>query len=224
MTLAPTPAAASPFAAVAAGSPAAAATSKDPGGAASADRFLTLLVAQLKNQDPLNPMDNAQVTSQMAQINTVTGIEKLNATVASLSSQFAQSQAVQGASLIGRDVVVAGDRLAVDADRVGRGGFELAGAADHVDVEVLSGAGKVIDTLQLGALPSGLHRFDWPAGSAAETAGLRFRVVAKSGATNVAAATLMHDRVESVASGAGGLTLQLTRSGDVAYAAVKSIN
>ena len=45
----------------------------------TSDRFLKLLVAQMQNQDPLNPMDNAQVTSQMAQINTVTGIDKLNA-------------------------------------------------------------------------------------------------------------------------------------------------
>ena len=45
-------------------------------------KFLTLLTEQLKNQDPLNPMDNAQVTSQMAQIQTVTGIEKLHLTQA----------------------------------------------------------------------------------------------------------------------------------------------
>ena len=56
----------------------------------TSDRFLKLLVAQMQNQDPLNPMDNAQVTSQMAQINTVTGIDKLNATVQGLSSQFMQ--------------------------------------------------------------------------------------------------------------------------------------
>ncbi|MDQ6680312.1 MAG: flagellar hook assembly protein FlgD, partial [Pseudomonadota bacterium] len=61
----------------------------------TADRFLKLLVAQMKNQDPLSPMDNAQVTSQMAQINTVSGIDKLNKTVEGLSSQFAQLQAVQ---------------------------------------------------------------------------------------------------------------------------------
>src|SRR6185295_9765523 len=59
----------------------------------TSDRFLKLLVAQMKNQDPLNPMDNAQVTSQMAQINTVTGIDKLNSTVAGLSAQFMQMQA-----------------------------------------------------------------------------------------------------------------------------------
>lgn len=53
------------------------------------DRFMKLLVAQMKNQDPLNPMDNAQMTSQIAQINTVAGIEKLNSTVEGLASEFA---------------------------------------------------------------------------------------------------------------------------------------
>jgi flagellar basal-body rod modification protein FlgD len=62
--------------------------------AATADRFLKLLVAQMQNQDPLNPMDNAQVTSQMAQINTVNGIERLNTTVQGLSGQFVQMQAL----------------------------------------------------------------------------------------------------------------------------------
>jgi flagellar basal-body rod modification protein FlgD len=65
---------------------------------ASADRFLKLLVTQLQNQDPLNPMDNAQMTSQMAQINTVQGIEKVNESIQAMSSQFVQMQAMQGAS------------------------------------------------------------------------------------------------------------------------------
>src|SRR5262245_7142294 len=85
------------------------------------DRFLKLLVAQMQNQDPMNPLDNAQVTSQMAQINTVSGIDKLNTTVAGLNSQLVQLQALQGATLVGRDVTVVGDRLSV-ADGVGVGG------------------------------------------------------------------------------------------------------
>ena len=60
------------------------------------NQFLTLLVAQLKNQDPTAPMDNAQMTSQMAQISTVTGIEKLNDTVNSVTSQFSTVQMLQG--------------------------------------------------------------------------------------------------------------------------------
>src|SRR5689334_5529330 len=117
---------------------------------ATSDRFLKLLVAQMQNQDPLSPMDNAQVTSQMAQINTVTGIEKLNSTVQGLQGQFVQMQALQGATLVGRDVIVPGNKLQV-ADGVGQGGFELNSAADNVKVEVLSAAGKVIDTVNLGA-------------------------------------------------------------------------
>src|SRR5512147_97500 len=98
---------------------------------ATSERFLKLLVAQMQNQDPLSPMDNAQVTSQMAQINTVSGIEKLNTTVEGLSSQFAQLQSVQGAALVGHDVVVPGNTLQI-ADGTGEGGFELAGPADQV--------------------------------------------------------------------------------------------
>ena len=69
------------------------------------ETFLKLLVTQMQNQDPLNPMDNAQVTSQMAQINTVSGIEKLNTTMQGIAAQFSQSQALQGASLVGHDVM-----------------------------------------------------------------------------------------------------------------------
>ena len=118
----------------------------------TSDRFLKLLVAQMKNQDPLNPMDNAQVTSQMAQINTVTGIDKLNTTVAGLSAQFMQMQAMQGASLVGHDVIVPGNKLDIDADAaIGQGGFELAGPADAVKVEILAPSGAVLQTINLGA-------------------------------------------------------------------------
>ena len=63
-------------------------------------------------------MDNAQVTSQMAQINTVTGIDKLNTTVQGLSSQFMQLQAVQGASLVGHDVIVPGNQVDIEKTRL----------------------------------------------------------------------------------------------------------
>jgi len=73
--------------------------------------FLTLLVAQLKNQDPTNPMDNAQLTSQLAQINTVSGIEKLNTTLGSISGQINSNQSVQATALIGHGVMVEANRF-----------------------------------------------------------------------------------------------------------------
>ena len=79
----------------------------------SQDRFLKLLVAQLNNQDPMNPMDNAQMTSQMAQINTVTGIQQLNDTMKSMATQFSAMQMLQGASMVGRDVLIEGNSLSI---------------------------------------------------------------------------------------------------------------
>ena len=190
---------------------------------ATSERFLKLLVAQMQNQDPLSPMDNAQVTSQMAQINTVSGIEKLNTTVEGLSSQFAQLQSVQGAALVGHDVVVPGNTLQI-ADGTGEGGFELTGLADHVKVEILSPSGQVVDTLQLGAQGSGLHSFEWNAGSATNASGLKFRVTATSGATASTPTTLMRDRVVAVSTGGSSFSLELAASGTVPYSAVKAFN
>ena len=190
---------------------------------ASADRFLKLLVAQMQHQDPLNPLDNAQVTSQMAQINTVTSIEKLNRTVEGLSSQFVQMQALQGASLVGRDVVVPGDKLSI-RNGVAQGGFDLGNAVDSVKVEILAPSGQVVSTLNLGAQASGMHSFTWPAANATDDNGLRFRVVAKSGATNAPVTPLMRDRVDAINTGGDALTLELQQSGHVAYSTVKAFN
>src|SRR4030065_346047 len=75
------------------------------------DRFLALLVAQMKNQDPLNPLDNAEVTSQMAQLSTVQGIEDMNATLEALSASMGVNQMAQAANLIGSAVLVPGNRI-----------------------------------------------------------------------------------------------------------------
>jgi len=208
---------------LAAGSAATGTTPTTANDAGSADRFLKLLVAQMQNQDPMSPMDNAQVTSQMAQINTVSGIEKLNASVQSLSGQFVQMQALQGATLVGHDVVVPGDRLSI-TDAHAQGGFELANAADSVKVEVLAASGKVLDTIDLGAQSSGLHSFNWPSGTADDSSGLRFRVTAKSGATKLSTTALMRDRVDAVSTSGDSLLLELQKSGSVPYSTVKAFN
>jgi len=191
----------------------------------TSDRFLKLLVAQMKNQDPLNPMDNAQVTSQMAQINTVTGIDKLNSTVAGLSAQFMQMQAMQGASLVGHDVIVAGNKLDVDApSAVGQGGFEIQTPADAVKVEILAPSGAVLQTLNLGAQGAGMHSFDWPAGTATDSSGLTFRVSATAGGVSIASTALMRDRVDAVTTNGNSFNLELEKSGSTPYSSVKALN
>jgi flagellar basal-body rod modification protein FlgD len=200
-------------------------TVKTQNDAGSEDRFLKLLVAQMQNQDPLNPMDNAQVTSQMAQIQSVNGLATLNRSVEGLGSQFAQMSALQGASLVGRDVIVPGNRLVTNDEDLVQGGFELNGAADSVKVEVLNAGGHVIDTVELGAQSAGRHGFEWtpPAGVDPAT-GDRFRVVAKNGAANVGNTALMRDRVDAVVAGGDTLTLELRNSGSVPYDQIRAFN
>ena len=220
MTLSST-VATNPYAALASGKSAASASSKNDAG--SAERFLKLLVTQMQNQDPLNPMDNAQLTSQLAQINTVNGITTLNTTVKELGTQFSQMQALQGASLVGHDITLQGNRLSINSGS-GSGGFELAGAADNVKVQVLNPAGHVVDTLNLGAETTGRHGFTWPAANVADGTPYTFKVVATSGAAAVTATPLMRDRVQAISTQSGSLVLQTQNSGDVAYADVKAFN
>jgi flagellar basal-body rod modification protein FlgD len=190
------------------------------------DRFLTLLVAQMKNQDPLNPLDNAQVTSQLAQISTVSGVEKLNATLQALTAAFTESQSLQAAALIGRDVLVQGDSLAL-AHGVARGGFELAEAADQVTLTIADGSGNLVYRADLGAQVAGVHTIAWDGLNAAGVALAdgTYRVSAsatRSGAA-VAVDTLSAARVLGVARDAAGTSLELSGAGWRRYADVKQI-
>ena len=191
----------------------------------SADTFLKLLVAQMKNQDPLNPMDNAQVTSQMAQINTVTGINALNTTVQSLSSQFTQMQALQGASLVGHSVIVPGNMMTIDpTTATGEGGFKIATPADAVKVEILAPSGAVVQTINLGAEAAGMHSFSWPAGTATNSSGLTFRVTATTGGVKIPSTALMSDTVDAISTDGNTLNLELQNSGLVPYSSVVALN
>jgi len=188
-----------------------------------ADRFLTLLVAQMKNQDPLNPLDNAQVTSQLAQINTVSGINQLNASVTGLSAQYLQQQTMQAVSLVGRDVVVPGNRVAITSD-TGTGGFTLDGPADRVQLQVYDATGDSVGNLELGAAASGQHGFSWPADGAVDSANLTFKIVASQKGTPVTASGLMSDRVAAVTTGQDQLTLELLHSGTTPYTTIQAFN
>jgi len=164
--------------------------------AASQDRFLKLLVAQLKNQDPLNPADNAQMTSQMAQISTVDGISKLNDTMTSMLAQVGASQQLNATSLIGHSVLVDGSRIglstATDGSRVAGAGFELDASASSVKVGIYDSGNALVNTLDLGTLPSGTQTFSWDGktstGAAAADGNYSFKVVASNSATGSSSA------------------------------------
>ena len=190
--------------------------------AASQDRFLKLLVAQLNNQDPMNPMDNAQMTSQMAQINTVSGIQELNDTVKSLSSQFSSMQVLQGSSMVGGDVLVESNTLTV-ANGTANGAVDLATAADKVTVQILSPGGEVLDSMNLGAKTAGLQAFSWDASKYTGTGSPTFKVTATQGNAAVAATALARDTVTAIGTSNGAMTVHLAGRSAVAYSAINTI-
>jgi flagellar basal-body rod modification protein FlgD len=189
---------------------------------AQQDRFLKLLVTQMKNQDPLNPMDNAEITSQMAQLSTVTGIEKLNETL----KAFTKAQAFQSVDMIGHYVLAPGEHMDL-ASGTALGGVELASAADDVTVKIFDSDGKLVKTLDLDKLDAGVNAFTWDgktdAGTTAADGSYTFTVTAKLDGEAVDATSLSVGKVQSVLMDDVGPALSVSGMGLVDLDDIKQV-
>ncbi|MBO9515601.1 MAG: flagellar hook assembly protein FlgD [Variovorax sp.] len=182
-------------------------------------RFLKLLVAQLNNQDPLNPMENAELTSQLAQMSTVSGIEKLNSTLEGLVNQTGSNQALQAASLIGYHVLSPGNTIHTSAPAEGEDpkpqafGVELPGTAADVQIKIVDGTGKTVRTIDAGSMNQGVNAVTWDgkddAGNVVPAGAYSFTVAATNGGNTVPSTALTFAQVAAVKQGASGLTLEL---------------
>jgi flagellar basal-body rod modification protein FlgD len=213
---------------ITAAAPAGAAAPKATGNVDPQDRFLKLLVAQMKNQDPLNPLDNAQVTSQLAQISTVSGIDKLNATLQTMAASFTTNQSLQAANMIGHGVLAPGVTLALE-NGAAIGGFDLPQTVDRLVVTIKDSSGIVVHSMDLGPQPQGTTAFQWDgttdSGASAASGNYSFSVSAQQGNTKVDASTLAFGRVNGVAPGAQGQgpVLDVGGLGLIGLSAIKQI-
>jgi flagellar basal-body rod modification protein FlgD len=185
-----------------------------------AQRFMRLLSVQMQNQDPLNPLDNAQVTSQVAQINTVTGINQLNQSIQALTASQLRSEAFTASTMIGKNVVVQTNELGVKNGKAS-GTFALDGRASNVTVEVLDSNRRVVDSFSLGAKDKGVHDFNWRTSRRPSEGQFSFRVVATANKKDVPATPLARANVAAVsfAKSAGG-QLMLDNGMDVPLSSV----
>jgi flagellar basal-body rod modification protein FlgD len=190
------------------------------------NRFLSLLVAQLKNQDPLNPLDNAQVTSQMAQLSTVQGIDNMNSSLKALSASMGANQISQAAGLIGHDVLVPGNSVSTTQPQNVMG-FELVSPADNVTVSVNDAAGNPVRTLNLGPRDSGVGAVAWDGltntGAAAAAGAYTFSINATQGGQAVSNSALNLGMVNSVSQNSQGVQLNLAGNTSVGYADIRQI-
>ena len=198
------------------------------------NQFLTLLTTQLQNQDPTNPMDNMQLTSQLAQISTVEGITNLNTTLESISSQMNLSQSISASSFIGKSVLVQGNSIYLGKDsttgdtEVTPFGIDLANSASDVKVTITNSSGATVNTIDLGAMSAGVYSYDWngltSSGASSSDGSYSFSVSAtnSSGGT-VTATPLTYGLVNSVSYTSSGATLNLGTTGTASLSDVYKV-
>lgn len=178
--------------------------------------FLNMLTTQLRNQDPLKPMDNAQMTSQLAQISQLEGIQGLNTTLTKLLSSYNTTQALQAAGAIGSQVLIEGNSLVLNKG-VTQGGVSLSSAADKVTLTIKDSAGKVVQTQELGQQAAGIVAFAWDGKNAAGTqladGKYTFEIAASKAGTKVSASPIQVGTVSAVVKNGSAFQLELS-SGD----------
>ncbi|WP_322010959.1 FlgD immunoglobulin-like domain containing protein [Paraburkholderia sp. J12] len=204
--------------------------------------FLQLLVTQLQNQDPTDPMDSSQMTSQLAQIDTVSGIGQLNTSLSSLSTQLSAGQNAQAALLIGSTVLAPGSSFAVSAASSGSGssassssgdaiaqiGVSLPAAVSDVKLTITNSSGQVVNTIDLGAQSAGTVPVSWtPTDTTGAVLPAGTYTVSAAATTNGQAATataLVASQVTGVVQQTGGAAgLQLANGKTVALSNVAGI-
>jgi flagellar basal-body rod modification protein FlgD len=193
--------------------------------------FLTLMLAQLKNQDPTSPVDSNTFLSQLAQLSEVQGITSLNTSFSTLSSSLSSSQALQASSLLGHQALVNSGTANLAAGGTVTGAVNVPQTTSQVVLNISDASGTLVSQLNLGAQSAGLANFSWngltSSGSQAP-AGTYTLTAQYAGATSssTAATTLVNGTVESVSMGAGstGLTLNVAGIGAVPFSSVQQIS
>ncbi|AYD64292.1 flagellar basal body rod modification protein [Achromobacter sp. LC458] len=199
------------------------------------DQFLKLLMTQLQNQDPLNPMQNAELTSQMAQIATVEGITNLKSTILAISGQIDVSQSMNAVSMIGKGVLIPGSKVkvGVDGDNAAERvvtpyGLDLQSDAQKVQVRIADANGAVVRTIEMGEQKTGVYTLNWDGkndgGVALEPGAYTVSVLATDGdGKKVNAEVLSYGQVKSVAYSTNGLRLDLGLEGQTSMLDVRKV-
>ena len=201
---------------------------------ADQDKFMKLLVTQLQNQDPLNPMDNAAMTSQLAQLSTVTGINKVNSTLESLRTDIASTQSSTAINLIGKGILVEGKGISLNSSTDADGktttssvfGVDLPSDAQSVTINIQDKSGKTVRTMSMTNAEAGTYPITWDGTTDAKTTAAAgeytFTVEASNAGKSITATPLQLAAVASVSTGSGGVKLN-TSLGHFAMSDVKEV-
>jgi flagellar basal-body rod modification protein FlgD len=192
--------------------------------------FLTLMLAQLKNQDPTSPVDSNTFLQQLASLSEVQGITALNTSFSSLSNSLSSGQALQASSLLGHQALVASSTATLTAAAPVTGAINIPQTTSQVVLNISDASGALVSQINLGAQSAGLTSFSWNgatnSGSQAPPGTYTLTAQYAGAGSGTAATTLVNGTVESVSMGAGstGLTLNVAGIGSVPFSSVQQIS
>lgn len=124
------------------------------------DAFMQMLIAQLQNQDPLNPMDGTQFVAQMAQFSSLEQMQNLNDTMSTLPSYLGQFSNAQMVNLIGNEVTATGNVINVSGSSA-KITYRLPSDIQSGTINIYNSNGLLVDTVKIGTQKTGLQSTTW---------------------------------------------------------------
>jgi flagellar basal-body rod modification protein FlgD len=192
------------------------------------NEFMNLMVAQMKNQSPLNPQDNTAFISQLAQFSSLEAMQKLNADASSIKSMYQSTQALQASAMVGRSVLVPSSTVNLGANANASGMVDLPASTGNLHLSILNGAGELVKNINLGQQAAGKIPFTWDgtdsSGKLMPPGTYTLKAQAGFGKASQNLSTLMSANVDSVSvSKAGTLTLNVAGIGAMPLNQVREI-
>lgn len=192
------------------------------------NEFMELMLAQLKNQNPLEPQDNGEFISQLAQFSSLEEMQKLSSSVNNVVGEFRSTQALQASAMVGRTVLAPSSEGVLGADGQISGNINVPASTSGLRVSIQTQAGELVRQIDLGASQPGQVAFNWDGknGNGSELPPGRYKIVAEAsfpGGTEQLS-TMISANVDSVSLGKGGITLNLAGMGSIALSDVEQIN
>ena len=193
------------------------------------DQFMTLMLTQMKNQDPLKPMENGEFLAQLAQFNTVSGINELQQSFSDFASSMQGNQALQASTLVGRSVLVDGSNVQLQAQGGAEGTADLPVSTLSTRILIHDSSGQLVRSMDLGQQAAGAINFAWDGmdGSGNRALPGNYSVTAEAGIDGQMQAlnTKVVAAVESVTLGQGGreISLNVAGVGEIALSRVNQI-
>jgi len=193
-----------------------------------ADDFMKLMIAQMQNQNPMDPMDNGDFIAQLAQFSATSGIQDLNASFTGLAESLQSYQALQASGLVGRSVLILSDSGQLNAGGNISGMISLETTTPQLSVGIYDQNGVLVRRMPMGMQSAGMVHFNWDGmaddGSVAPAGVYEVRAEALIDGKTTAMGTLIFNDVESVSiSSRGGVLLNLAGVGTVDLSKVYQI-